>query len=353
MLGTDTLKHVIGAVPIPLLWIGQGERVLAANQSALDLFGPINPDRHYITVLRQPSVLDCIEEAFRTGIGQKTAFNNSKQGHDSRFEVQAEPAVLDGTSGVMVSFIDVTHVEETGQIRRDFVANVSHELRTPLTAMSSFIETLRGAARDDAAARERFLGIMSHEAERMNRLVQDLLSLSRVEAAERQRPTEVIDLSEVLHQAKVHVTRPAEDVNLTISVDVPETPAEVIGDHDQLIQVFVNLLENAIKYGSAGGRVEVRLAFVEYAAQLRSPAIRVDVVDFGEGVDPIHLPRLTERFYRVDDHRSRQMGGTGLGLAIVKHIVNRHRGRLKVESEPGQGSTFSVFLPLPSPQRLT
>lgn len=343
---TDQLLSVIEALPVPVLWIGRNERVIASNDSARELLGQVMEDRHYISTLRQPQVLDCIESAFRTGGVQTAKYLSSTQGRDTSFDVQAAPATMNGDAGILVSFLDMTHVEEADQIRRDFVANVSHELRTPLTTVSGFIETLRGAARDDTDARDRFLGTMARETDRMIRLVEDLLSLSRVESAERQRPTETVDIKDVIHNAVVHVSAISEGAGVDIVTELPDSGLETLGDFDQLVQVFINLLENAVKYGASGDAVTIRGAVFDYAAPTRAPVIRVDVIDKGEGVDPIHLPRLTERFYRADDHRSRELGGTGLGLAIVKHIVNRHRGRLKIVSAPGDGSTFSVFLPV-------
>jgi two-component system phosphate regulon sensor histidine kinase PhoR len=230
-------------------------------------------------------------------------------------------------------------------MRRDFVANVSHELRTPLTALMGFIETLRGPAREDAAARDRFLDIMATEAGRMNRLVGDLLSLSRVEGEERVRPRGMVNLTGVL-ESVLRTLRPlAEDAGVMLEADLGDGPVEIVGDADQLMQVFTNLVENAIKYGASGKRVTVWMERADRDPALRAPGVRVHVIDYGPGVDPVHLPRLTERFYRADSHRSRALGGTGLGLAIVKHIVNRHRGRLRVASDLGQGAKFTVVLP--------
>jgi two-component system phosphate regulon sensor histidine kinase PhoR len=226
-------------------------------------------------------------------------------------------------------------------MRRDFVANVSHELRTPLTALMGFIETLKHAAKDDPRAREMFLGIMEHEAGRMNRLVRDLLQLSRVEAEERIRPKDEVELRALLVGVISSLQGLAERAGGR--VELAGDPFTVPGDADQLVQVFTNLIENALKYGKAGQVVRVSLTPED---TVRGPAVKVEVADEGEGIDPVHLPRLTERFYRVDSHRSREMGGTGLGLAIVKHIVSRHRGFLRIESEPGEGSRFSVVLPL-------
>jgi two-component system phosphate regulon sensor histidine kinase PhoR len=229
-------------------------------------------------------------------------------------------------------------------MRRDFVANVSHELRTPLTALLGFIETLQGAARNDPAARERFLGIMAAEAGRMNRLVADLLHLSRVESEERIRPQDSTDIAGLIRSVAATMKSMAEAGRVTIRLVGVQSEQMVRADRDQMTQVLTNLIENAVKYGSPPG-AEV---LVDLRSEMgpRGPQLRLLVQDQGEGIDEIHLPRLTERFYRVDGHRSREKGGTGLGLAIVKHIVNRHRGRLVIASEKGKGSRFEVVLPL-------
>lgn len=340
------LPAFLNALPIPALVVGADERVLAANDGAGRLFGPGAMGRHYITVLRQPALLDCVERAL-AGQGRQTArYLATQAGRDATWAVTATPVGGEAAGGpVLVSFEDVGALEEAGQIRRDFVANVSHELRTPLTALMSFIETLRGAARDDPEARARFLETMEREAQRMSRLVDDLLSLSRVEAVERQRPTAPVDVAALARRVVQSMDELAQRSGARIVLTGADAPAPVPGDADQLAQVLTNLVENALKYGAPGGEVTVSLAAEDAAAPVRGPALRIDVTDRGEGIDPLHLPRLTERFYRIDSHRSRAQGGTGLGLAIVKHIVNRHRGRLRIRSEPGQGSTFSVYLP--------
>ncbi|WP_328795551.1 sensor histidine kinase [Jannaschia marina] len=235
-------------------------------------------------------------------------------------------------------------------MRRDFVANVSHELKTPLTAVSGFIETLQGPARSDAAARERFLGLMAKEVTRMNRLVGDLLSLSRLEGQSRKRPTERLDLSALVGEALSTLRPGAEAMGVTLEAEVPPE-AIAPGDRDQLTQVLTNLVENGIKYGAHPGSVRVAITAVAREPVIKGPAWRITVTDAGGGIPPEHVPRLTERFYRVDTGRSREQGGTGLGLAIVKHIVNRHRGRLRIESTVGQGTEISVTLPAEAGRR--
>jgi two-component system phosphate regulon sensor histidine kinase PhoR len=338
-------RALIAAVPMPLLLVGPDGRIVAANPRAEALFGTSLAGRLYGSVLRRPGLLSAIEAALAgraaPGTPATGAFTVSAASGDMRYRVTAEP--LEGGQGVLVAAEDVSHLSEVVQQRRDFVANVSHELRTPLTALLGFIETLRGPARDDPAARERFLATMAREAERMNRLVSDLLSLSRVEAEERIRPTAPVDLTAVLRAVRASLAPAAEEAGVALEFVLPDARVVVPGDADQLTQVFMNLAENAVKYGGRTVRVVMHPPAPETA--LRGEAVRVDVVDDGEGIAPEHIPRITERFYRVDSHRSREKGGTGLGLAIVKHIVSRHRGRLRIASEPGKGSEFSVYLP--------
>jgi two-component system phosphate regulon sensor histidine kinase PhoR len=243
----------------------------------------------------------------------------------------------------------VTAIKRAEFMRADFVANVSHELRTPLSTLLGFIETLRGPARDDAAARERFLGIMHDQATRMSRLVRDLLSLSKIESNEHSPPTTPVALAPLIAGVIDGLTLQAKAKNITVVVDMAGDLPPVIGDADQLAQVFQNLIDNAIKYGkpNTAVRISAQSAARPLAAAGRLPArlVAVAVGDEGEGIPREHLPRLTERFYRVDAGRSRQMGGTGLGLAIVKHIINRHRGALTIDSEVGRGSVFTLYLP--------
>ncbi len=342
------LDTILAAIPLPSLAIDGGERIIAANPAALTLIGHHARGMNYVAMLRQPMLLDVIEATLRDGQPREARYLGNDGAQDTTYTVscRAVPgARADGTGAVIATFEDITHVEQAGQMRRDFVANVSHELRTPLTALMGFIETLRGPAREDKAAAERFLDIMQVEAERMNRLVGDLMSLNRVESNERVRPTDTVVLNEVLESTLRTLKQLADDAGVTVERAFGDAPVRLPGDADQLKQVFTNLIENAIKYGGAGGRVTVRLTEAHRDPALRAPGVRVQVVDYGPGIDPVHLPRLTERFYRGDDHRSRALGGTGLGLAIVKHIINRHRGRLRVESDLGQGATFTVILP--------
>ncbi|MCA0873385.1 PAS domain-containing protein [Seohaeicola saemankumensis] len=347
-MSDSLIQDFLPAIPLPALLIDQTERIIAANPEAQTFLGQQITGRHFATILRQPPVIETIEKVLRDRTPRRTRHLSNDGVQETTYDVFCRyiPGIGAVQGGaVLVSFQDVTHLEQASQMRRDFVANVSHELRTPLTALIGFIETLRGAARDDPAARERFLSIMADESNRMNRLVGDLLSLNRVESEERVRPREKIDLSAQLADTLTSLRPLAEAAGVNLALNAPEEPVYVTGDTDQLRQVFTNLVENAIKYGGSGGKVDVVLTSSERDPAIRAAAARVQIIDKGPGIDPVHLPRLTERFYRADNHRSRELGGTGLGLAIVKHIINRHRGRLRVESEVGQGAVFTVILP--------
>lgn len=336
------LTRLLQGVPMPLLVVGRDLFISDANLPAQELFpggeGPVG--RHHGLLFRAPELLLAIDRALGRGEGALIRLVTPTSGPDRVHEVAVTPI----EEGALLAFTDLTEAEDMDRMRRDFVANVSHELRTPLTAISGFIETLRGAAKDDAAARERFLTIMAAEAERMNRLVRDLLHLSRVETEERNRPDAKVDLAGIARSVVDSLQPVARAGDVKLCLIGAEGEAALRADADQMVQVLTNLTENAIKYGSpAGASVTVSL---NHETGPRGPLLRVSVIDQGAGIDPRHIPRLTERFYRVDSHRSREKGGTGLGLAIVKHIVQRHRGRLVIESEPGKGSVFSILLPV-------
>jgi len=253
--------------------------------------------------------------------------------------VPMDAPIADGGRAVVV-LSDRSRERAVERMRADFVANVSHELRTPLASLIGFIDTLRGPAADDPPAQQRFLGIMGEQAARMNRLIDDLLSLSRIELIEHQAPSGTVELRELAGRLAAGFEPRLKARSVTLDLRLAERLPPVTGDADQITQVLQNLLDNAVKYGREGGTVRLELA----AAPGR-PGVVVMVADQGAGIPREHLPRLTERFYRVDTGRSRAAGGTGLGLAIVKHIVNRHRGQLTIESEEGIGTTVTVWLP--------
>lgn len=334
----EYFQRLVDGLPMPAIVIQGETAVLACNAMGTELFGDGILGRNPAIAVRTPAVLEAISAVARGGTVQQVRTMLRRDGQEAVYLVVVS---RQGEGQVLCVFRDLSDEEKANAMRRDFVANVSHELRTPLTALMGFIETLKHAAKDDPKARQMFLGIMEEEAGRMNRLVRDLLQLSQVEANERIRPREAVDLRPLLERVIGSLQAVAEKSG--DQVELTGASVTVQGDHDQLTQVFTNLVENALKYGAEGQVVRVSISAEE---SVRGPAVRVEVTDEGDGIDPVHLPRLTERFYRVDSHRSREMGGTGLGLAIVKHIVSRHRGWLKIDSEKGKGSRFAVILPL-------
>jgi two-component system phosphate regulon sensor histidine kinase PhoR len=342
-------EAVIAAVPDPLILLDDRRQVVRANAQAASFVGAMTESRDLAAVLRNPAVLAAADAVLRGEAARIVDFTITvpvERQLRARFARIDRPS-LDGAV-VVLSLHDITQLKRAEQMRADFIANASHELRTPLTTLTGFIETLRGPARDDAEARERFLAIMHEQAARMIRLVEDLLSLSRIELNEHVMPQGRVALGPLLRHLADTLELRAGEREMCIRLDLPPDLPEVPGDRDELAQVFQNLVENAIKYGRAGSEITVaattgvRPSLGGDAAE--SPFVSIAVRDQGEGIAREHLPRLTERFYRVDTARSREMGGTGLGLAIVKHILNRHRGFLDIESTLGTGSVFTVFL---------
>ncbi len=333
---------VLQAFPLPSFVVAPNEIITAINSKAEDLLGQTTKGRHYLRSIRSPDVADAIDYVLQNGGDRQTRWLTTISEIDLTYMVFVS-GIEEGAA--LVSLEDTSHVETSRKMRRDFVTNVSHELKTPLTSMLGFLETLQTTAQTDPVAQQRFLEIMTNEAKRMNRLVDDLLSLNRVESEERTKPAESVDLNALLIATKENLSPLNEKTNTQIKLTLPDEQIEIAGHSDQLTQVIVNLIENAIKYGGSDKDIMVNLGPVDYQSTLRCDGVCLSVTDFGPGIERSHIPRLTERFYRIDHHRSREIGGTGLGLSIVKHIINRHRGRLKVTSEIGFGSTFSVFLP--------
>lgn len=345
-------KQVLDSLPDPILLIDGHRMVVDANRAARETLNVGVRGFDLAHTLRHPDVLEAVD-AVLLGTPRCTAEITLAVVPPRAFMVHAialdDPETNgDGVRAILV-MNDITAAKRAEQMRADFVANASHELRSPLSALLGFIETLRGPAIDDADARVRFLDIMNREAQRMARLIDDLLSLSRVEINEHVRPQDPVDMRAVVESVADMVQQRANDRDMTIALEIaPNLPA-AMGESDQLVQVVRNLVENAIRYGRAGTPVTVRIGGVEQIPEIGGRGVSVAVIDQGEGIPKGSIPRLTERFYRVDKARSKSLGSTGLGLAIVKHIVNRHRGRLIVESVEGEGSTFTVYVPAAAP----
>jgi two-component system phosphate regulon sensor histidine kinase PhoR len=338
---TRPLDDLIASLPDAAIVLDRDTRVVAFNVAARLIAPALERGAIASLALRVPEVVEALREVAATGHARSVEFSQ-RVPIDRWFTAHVRPFGADRM--MLLVFHDLTPLHRAEIMRADFIANASHELRTPLAALSGFIDTLLGSARDDAAARARFLAIMKTQATRMARLIDDLLSLSRVELTEHMHPETPVDVIAIVRQVIDGLQTLATDRNVEINLTPPAAPAMVAGDRDELTRVFENLIENALKYGANGKRVDI--GFADAAAADGAAEVLVTVRDYGPGIAAEHLPRLTERFYRVDVSQSRAEGGTGLGLALVKHILNRHRGKLSIESEAGDGAAFTVRLPL-------
>jgi two-component system phosphate regulon sensor histidine kinase PhoR len=346
---------IVEALPDPLLVLARDRRPLRSNAAARTLFAsPDGVGGDIPALLRHPVLAGAVDAALAEGRPQAVDLTLPLPvARDLAARVvPMDPPLADGGRLVLL-LSDRTRERAVERMRADFVANASHELRTPLASLMGFIETLRGPAENDPAARARFLGIMAEQSERMRRLIDDLLGLSRIELTEHQPPVGEAALATILAAEAAALEPLAQARRVTLRLDLDPAAVAAPADAEQIAQIARNLMENAIRYGHEGGVVTVRAAWAEPGEDRRlpmRPGVLVGVQDDGPGVAREHIPRLTERFYRVDRGRARGAGGTGLGLAIVKHIVNRHRGVLLIDSREGEGSLFRVWLPASAPR---
>jgi two-component system phosphate regulon sensor histidine kinase PhoR len=343
------LHEALEALPDPVILTDRRATVVFSNAAARETWPSLGVGRPLFFTLRMPDVVDAVEQVL-TGASALTTEFVERLPVERAFRMRASVLPTGLTSSnkeraaLLLAFHDLTAARRIEAMRVDFVANASHELRTPLASLMGFIETLQGPARNDPAARERFLAIMRTQAQRMSRLVDDLLSLSRVELNEHRVPREPVDMAGVARQIVDVLGSLSRERGVEINLLVQEEASMLIlGDQDELLRVAENLIENAIKYGQSGGRVDVNIERRMLAGG--SGEIIFSVLVYGIGISPENPHRLTARLYRAAVMDSRDKGGTGLGLAIVKHIVNRHRGRLSIESTPGEGAVFRVVLP--------
>jgi two-component system phosphate regulon sensor histidine kinase PhoR len=336
-------RAVVDAIPTAALALDAAGSIVHHNRLVAELFPKIRNGLPLSQVLRNPDLIEAVDRALgeedridvelieRVPVERRVLATVSRLGKST---APSSPQLL-------VTFRDLTEQDRLVQMRADFIANASHELRTPLASLRAFVETLQGPARDDAAARQRFLGLMASQAERMTRLIDDLLSLSRVEMRVHLPPRGIVEVNETAAYVCQSLEPLAQASNMTVSLARAEALARIRGDREEIVQVLQNLIQNAIKYGRDGGHINVRVGRDAPRGSF-GPRIWISVTDDGPGIAPEHLPRLTERFYRVNAASSREKGGTGLGLAIVKHVLNRHRGELKIASRLGAGSSFTA-----------
>lgn len=343
---------LVDTLPDILIMTDSSKMIVRTNRAARGIFGQNLSGRHIKEVLANDKLLNTIDAVNEDYHGREQEFTMDHPiSRDFIATVERFPIPSAGGISIIVTLNDITEQKRIQRMRADFVANASHEIRTPLASIIGFIETLRGPAKDDEVAREEFLKVMADQAERMSRLISDLLSLSKIEMNSHNPPTGRVDLLRMLRTEKGELEWSSEQRHITIRMRLNDSLPHAMGDDDELGQVMRNLLGNAIKYTHQGTEVTVTAKITsdfpkEILPRGLSRAICISFQDQGDGIAKEHLPRLTERFYRVDSARTRKVGGTGLGLAIVKHVLNRHSGALTIESEVGRGSTFHVFLPI-------
>ena len=348
---TSTDAEILNHLPNPVVMVNRHRVVTGFNQAALGLFHNLEIGRDLTRFIRDPILLDAFDDVANARETMKHAeFVLASDAHRHFDVLTARLPAATGDRNFVLSFSDLTELRKLEQMRADFATDAGHELRTPLSVLLGFIETLEGPAKDDPDALNQFLPVMRDQAQRMQHLIEDLLSLARIELNEHTPPSEECNVGKIINKVaeSLAIKAKAKDMNIRVTSELENT--DMIGEEKELTQVFVNLVENAIKYGHAKTDVEVTISLVKNPpgalARFRHDRIMaVAIRDHSDGIAREHLPRLTERFYRVDTARSRAVGGTGLGLAIVKHLVQRHRGTMQIESEQGVGSVFTVYLP--------
>jgi len=347
----SSAETILESLPQPLILLNKNRQIVRATAGAQKLFGNTAAGRDFSSLIRTPKILDAVDEVLAGDRDQLIEFDiefPSMMSVSAQIQRLSAPAA-DG-SVLVITLFDITEIKKVQKMRTDFVANASHELRTPLSVLSGSIKTLQGPARGDLEGQAKFLAMMEQHTTRMTRLIDDLLSLSRIELSASMVPEGTVDVFSVLSNIVVMLEVPAARRNIRLELEPGLGIRHITGDEVEISQLFQNLIDNAIKYSNENTTVHVRLRETMRPASTGGRSeiqyVEVSVTDEGPGIPSEHIPRLTERFYRVDTARSREMGGTGLGLAIVKHIVGRHRGVLDIHSVEGEGTTFTVFLPV-------
>jgi two-component system phosphate regulon sensor histidine kinase PhoR len=342
---------LVDTIPDHLLMLDSDLQIIRTNSAARQRFGQRMAGKKLSEVVPSKELSEAVLRVISELNGQEIECYLPEP-YDAYFRAKIErfPVISKGGISIIITLHDITELKRVEQMRADFVANASHEIRTPLASLIGFIETLQGPAKEDAKAREQFLKVMSEQAGRMSKLVNDLLSLSKMEMDSSNRPSGKVDLGKVIETVRANTEWEANQRNILVITDTDEDLPPVLGEETEIMQVVQNLVENAIKYGFADSNIEIRAYLDTNPPKDKGllqwkRAVAISVSDQGEGIPKEHIPRLTERFYRVETSRSRKIRGSGLGLAIVKHIISRHRGLLTIESEQGVGSTFTVHFP--------
>jgi two-component system phosphate regulon sensor histidine kinase PhoR len=343
---------LVDTLPDILIMVNDDKKIVRTNRAARAIFGQNLANRDLLDVIPNRMLVDAVGSVVEDLRGREVEFRIEEPVlRDFLAVIERFPIPSAGGMSIVITMNDITELKSVEQMRADFVANASHEIRTPLTTISGLIETLQGPAKEDAQARDDFLALMAQQAERMRQLISDLLSLSKIEMNEHSIPMDEVDIGQIIRDSSQHFEHPAKEKGMSLILDLQKGMPSVQGDARELAMVVHNLIGNAIKYGNKDSDVVISARVTselprDQNMRTLSRVMMVSVKDQGEGIAKEHLARLTERFYRVDTARTRQIGGTGLGLAIVKGILNRHRGAITIDSIQGKGSTFSIFLPL-------
>ena len=347
------LPALVDGFPDPVIVVGRDLKVHLFNRGSLDLFEQVEQDISLYKTTRNADLLEAIKTAFDKNTKTSLTFTLKKR---YKRTINATLIPLENKAGkkkdryggtsrlLFIHMRDMSEPERLASMRMHFIANASHELRTPLASLMGFVETLQTTARNDEPARDRFLTIMAEQTRRMTRLIADLLSLSQLEMNTEPPPEIRVDVTKTMSSVVDQLMSLVQKNEITLKTDFPDKPLLVCGEKDELIQVFQNIIQNAIRYGGDGGKLWISINQLSHSKN-HGPLLSIRFRDNGCGIEPKHIPRLTQRFYRVDKVISRNKGGTGLGLAIAKHIVMRHRGKLEIKSKPGKGATFTVLLP--------
>jgi two-component system phosphate regulon sensor histidine kinase PhoR len=343
------LEIIFDGIAVPVIGLDDELKIISANRKARKAFPAIaHSNSVEAAITKKAKFKKKLQEAVKTKGKITTSISLSKGfGKEYLVTIRATPqAGEEAKTALVLTFEDRSSLLDAKAMRSEFVANVSHEIRSPLTAISGFVETMQGPARDNPEMRDKFLGMMGKEVERMTNLVSDLLSLSKVEVKQRRAPKKITDPNLIIREARESAILFAQKRGKTLAVNIEGKLPAIPGNHGDLVRMLINLMENAINYSRERSEITLDARYMENENPLGRPAISIAIRDQGDGIAARDIPRLTERFYRVDKSRSRNVGGTGLGLAIVKHILMRHRGKIEIKSIPGEGSEFRIWLPL-------
>ena len=360
----ENISFILNKLEDAIIVLDSDQKIVFQNSHSIDLFENNYTGQNITNLIRSPIILETLENVYKNKktkiIEYNSEYGQNLSPRSTNFynvEISYEKNHLQLTNAkdnYVILMKNITPLKNIEKVRSSFIANVSHELKTPLATVMGFLETIRGPAKDDKKSMSKFLGIMDKETIRMKRLIDDLLVVSKIESDEHIHPTKKVNLIKTLNNVIESLKEYALKKNIQIRTNYQLSEnLSVLGNEDELVQVFTNIIDNSIKYGKINSSIDIKAEEVKEQTDQSEDKklfpqliLKISVKDESDGIHAKHLSRLTERFYRVDAARSKEIGGTGLGLTIVKHILNKHRGHLDIKSEINQGSTFTVELPI-------